>query len=197
MTKYIYNFVFCLKKATVFSQVSLSNFFLRLKSNFILVSEMSFEINVPDSKKKVQKPTMTPQAEGENWAELEDEIFTIFLKLKKHDVMKFNFDNQEENIKEMKNFLTVKRKQNISTSHAGYYIPEFIEKYRNILQQILPKEQVILTPVEYLKIKQNLSFGSFEETLNRFLDSVNFKNLNDPTLDKIYKENSKRMQENL
>lgn len=140
---------------------------------------------------------MTPQAEGENWAELEDEIFTIFLKLKKHDVMKFNFDNQEENIKEMKNFLTVKRKQNISTSHAGYYIPEFIEKYRNILQQILPKEQVILTPVEYLKIKQNLSFGSFEETLNRFLDSVNFKNLNDPTLDKIYKENSKRMQENL
>jgi hypothetical protein len=158
---------------------------------------MSFEINVPDSKKKVQKPTMTPQAEGENWAELEDEIFTIFLKLKKHDVMKFNFDNQEENIKEMKNFLTVKRKQNISTSHAGYYIPEFIEKYRNILQQILPKEQVILTPVEYLKIKQNLSFGSFEETLNRFLDSVNFKNLNDPTLDKIYKENSKRMQENL
>ena len=151
---------------------------------------MSFEINGL----KKELPTMTPQAKGGNWAELEDEIFTIFSKLKKHDFMNFNFDNQEENIKEMKNFLTDKRKQNISMSHAGYYIPEFIEKYRDILQQILPKEKVTLTPVQEFKIKQKLSFGSFEEVLNRFLDSVNFKNLNDPTLDKRYKENFERMQ---
>ena len=154
---------------------------------------MSFEIN----ERKKKPPTMTPQAEGKNWADLEKEIFTIFSKLKKHDLMKFNFDNQEENIKEMKKFLTDKREQNISMSHAGYYIPEFIEKYRHILQQILPEEKVILTAVQETKIKQNLSFGSFEKALNRFLNSVNFKNLNDPTLDERYKENFKRMQQNL